>query len=300
MTELKANALRLRISVDLREIQALYADLRAEAVSHADDPDLPGGDAMVMLGPSADPEAWSYRQLSAALGRTAPHGIYENDADPQPPLLVLATWEDCIRQELQTPTDKRATIEGAAKFLASSIDWCLDTDADGDINFLAIDDMAADIAKVRRRLEAVLHAGEQVDRGAPCLSHGRRYVKVWDDEKDEPTEYGYRWRCHGDDEGNGKHWADPEDYARANRDQARGLADRLIASDMHLEYRIKPSTLRTWAERMCVPKRGKDQSGRQLYDVAAAKANRDGEHEHTDQCGETREERGLLQELLGA
>jgi hypothetical protein len=32
-----ANALRLRIAVDLREIQALYADLRAEAVSHADE-----------------------------------------------------------------------------------------------------------------------------------------------------------------------------------------------------------------------------------------------------------------------
>jgi hypothetical protein len=174
--------LRLTLARDLREIQHLYADLRAEAISHADDGDIPGGDAMVMLGPSADPEAWSYRQLSAALGRTEPHGIYENDADPQPPLLVLATWEDCIRKELGTETDRKATIEDAAKFLASSIDWCLDIDAAGDVNFIAIDDMAADIAKVRKRLEVVLHAGEQRDVSRVTCTHcdhAPRLVKTW-------------------------------------------------------------------------------------------------------------------------
>ena len=40
-------------------------------------------------------------------------------------------------------------------------------------------------------------------------------------------------------------------------------------------YRIKPGALRKWAEREQVAKRGKDEQGRQLYDVASAVAMRD-------------------------
>lgn len=293
--------IRLAIARDLRAIELLYQGCWAEVLANASNPDIPGGDAMVMRGPVADPEAWSYRELSAAMGRTDSHGDYEDDNDPQPPLLVLATWSDAIRKERGQDTSLSARIDRECAYIANSVDWMLSTDADGDMNFIAVDDLAADLRAMRSRLQAMLHVGKQIDRGAPCLTHGRRYIKVWDEleEGEEPTEPGYRWRCWGDEEGNGKHWADPEDYARANRDQVRGIADRLTSSDMALEYRIKPSTLRTWAERRCVPKRGKDNSGRTLYDVKAAVANRDGEHEH-DGCGEadTQAER-LLRAIFG-
>jgi hypothetical protein len=261
-----ANALRLRIAVDLREIQHLYADLRAEAVSHADDPDLPGGDAMVMLGPSADPEAWSYRQLSAALGRTEPHGLYENDADPQPPLLVLATWEDCIRQELQTPTDKRATIEGAAKFLASSIDWCLDTDEAGDVNFIAIDDMAADIAKVRRRLEAVLHATKQRDLGVDCLNGcGEPLLKIWG--IDEGTDRYVCVVC--------KRRYEVDEYHLAVKQAYMLAAEWLTADHMAAVYRVPSGTVAVWANRDHVRKRVDPNSRRIVYNVADVIERRD-------------------------
>lgn len=162
--------LRLRIARDIRAILELYDNLRDEAINRAGNPEIPGGDAMVMLGPSANPEAWSYKELSAALGRTEPHGLYENDTDPQPPLLVLATWEDSIRIERNQPTDLQATIHRAADYIRSSIDWCFDYDATGDMNFVAVDDMADDIHTIRARLEAILKDGDRLTRiRARCM-----------------------------------------------------------------------------------------------------------------------------------
>ena len=47
------------------------------------------------------------------------------------------------------------------------------------------------------------------------------------------------------------------------------------AGQMQLKYRIKPGSLRQWANRGKVRKRGRDESGRMLYDVADALALRD-------------------------
>lgn len=306
------NKIRLAIAKDLRAIELLYQGVWAEVLAKAGNPDMPGGDAMVMRGPVADPEAWSYRDLSVAIGRLEEnHGEYEDDRDPQPPLLMLATWSDAIRKERGQDTGLSASIDRECAYIGNSVDWMLSNDEDGNMNFIAIDDLADDLHTVRNRLESLLHIGRKDadNRGAPCLTHGRRYVKVWDqlaegETVDPDTDLGYRWKCKGDDEGEGAHWADPEDYARANRDQARGLASRLTSSDMRIEYRIEPSTLRTWAERGCVPKRGKDKSGRILYDVPAAIENRDGEHEHRPSlkgimCGRTRPKHEVLQELFG-
>lgn len=302
------NKIRLSIAKDLRAIELLYQGVWAEVLANADNPEIPGGDAMVMRGPTSDPEAWSYRELSDAMGRTdGHHGEYEDDGDPQPPLLVLATWSDAIRKERGQDTILAASIDRECTYIAKSVDWMLSADENGDMNFLAIDDLATALRQVNRRLQNLLHVGKQVDRGAPCLAHGRRYIKVWDEPGDPPTVYGYRWRCWGDKDADRdaedyvdtSHWADPDDYARANKDQVRGLADRLTSSDMELEYRIKPSTLRTLAERGCVPKRGKDKSGRVLYDVATAVQCRDGEHEHRG-CGSDTPRHALLSELFGA
>lgn len=270
MSEWDPDKIRLAIARDLREIQHLYADLRAEAISHADDKDIPGGDAMVMLGPSADPEAWSYRQLSAALGRTEPHGIYENDADPQPPLLVLATWEDCIRKELGTETDRKATIEDTAKFLASSIDWCLDLDSAGDVNFIAIDDMAADIAKVRRRLETVLHDGKRPTFGVPCLYCGDKLLR------EESNTLGLldSYRCLNSDCGKEYKY---DQYLRAVEQSYLANAEWLTSEDMEAAWRIPRGSCSSWASGSTpkVRKKHDAERGRVVYNVADAKAERD-------------------------
>lgn len=279
MSTWNPDKVRLDIARDLRAIEILYAAIWAEVLANADNPEIPGGDAMVMLGPHADPEAWSYFDLSLAMGRIDHHGEYELGADPVPPLLTLATWSDCIRKERGQDTALAASISRECAYIAKSVDWMLSSDADGNMNFLAVDDLCDDLRAMRDRMKNLLRIGDHHDKGAPCLSHGRRYVKVWDEDGAEPSnDLGYRWRCKGEKVEDqtrasgfrwlNSHWAEPDEYALANKQQARQYADKLTATDMEAEYRVRPSTLRKWVERGKVRKRGKDQSGRWLYDVA--------------------------------
>lgn len=49
------------VARDLTVITELYEKLLTQATHLASDPDIPGGDAMVMLGPVASPEAWAHQ-----------------------------------------------------------------------------------------------------------------------------------------------------------------------------------------------------------------------------------------------
>jgi hypothetical protein len=123
--------LRLRIARDLRAITHLYEDLREEAINRAGDPDIPGGDAMVMLGPGADVEAFGYAQISTYLGRT-PGWVEEPLPDDlEPPLSFLAGWSDLIREERDMPTALKATISREVDYIRSSLDWMLSYDESG-------------------------------------------------------------------------------------------------------------------------------------------------------------------------
>lgn len=158
--------LRLRVAIarDLTDILSLYGDLEAEAESRFADKEFPGGDALVMLGPVANLEAWNYRQLSELMGRTNAKGGYDDPfTDVAPPLLVLAGWVDIIRQERGQPTDLRATIKREADYIRGSLDWLISTDEDGDARFLAVDELARDLHATVRRLEDVLHDGVRND-----------------------------------------------------------------------------------------------------------------------------------------
>lgn len=56
--------LGLSIARSLTAIVILYRDLEDEALHKFADKEMPGGDALVMLGPVANMEAYNYRQLS--------------------------------------------------------------------------------------------------------------------------------------------------------------------------------------------------------------------------------------------
>jgi hypothetical protein len=154
--------LRVQVARDLRAIVTLWRDLPEEAAYRADDKDMPGGDALVMLGPVANLEAWEHRYEAAeSAGRDT---RYVNDQQAElHPLLVLATWEDAIRDERDQPTDLRATVERAADYVGSSIDWMLATDENGDVNFLGIDQLSIDLRRCRASLENLLHDGDRAE-----------------------------------------------------------------------------------------------------------------------------------------
>lgn len=162
------NDLRLDVSRSLREIGRMYANLADQALAAADDPDIPGGDAMVMLGPGADVEAFGYMQLSAIMGRIDMESVVLDDIEP--PLSFLASWVDIIREERgQHPSNRRATIQGELAYLWGALDWMTSVDEDGEPWWLPADDFSTQLRKVRHALESVVHDGFRPVRGMPCL-----------------------------------------------------------------------------------------------------------------------------------
>lgn len=165
MSEWNPDKVRLQMARDLREIEDLYGTLHEQAVARAGDPDIPGGAAMVLLGPGVNVEAFGYQELSRALGRPMTKYVEERMAhDAEPPLSFLASWADIVRTERDQLTRRRATIASEVAYLRASIDWMLDVDDDGDMVFIQVDDFAEGLHAVRRTLESVLYAGERTER----------------------------------------------------------------------------------------------------------------------------------------
>lgn len=262
--------MRAQIGADLHDIESLYVDLWAEAIYRADDKEMPGGEAMNLLGPVANMEAWEHRYEAAeekALEDDAQLPAYINDQlDAEiHPLSVLAGWVDVIRDERDQPTDLRATVAREAAYLRNNIDWMFTEDEYGDAVFIQRDALARDLRRVRTMLENVLRDGVRTDKGVPCMRCGYALTKDWGDHEDHD-----RWHCQSCDE-----WSTVEQYRFAVMNHWRSESPKLTATDMETQYRIKPGTLRVWVNRGNVRKRGKDDSGRIMYDVEDAVKQRD-------------------------
>ena len=189
--------LRLRISQHLTAVTDLCEDLEAEAINRYDDHELPGGDAMVMLGPSANLEAWQSLVDAAEAryfqaleeGREATWlEISDQDSDPAPPLLVLSTWEETIRNKRDQPTYLRPTMKSATKYLRDSTDWAID-------NLPAVANLADELHQLRSRLESLLHDGHRdlfADEQVCCLRCGSLLRRRMLDDG-----YEDQWWCYG-------------------------------------------------------------------------------------------------------
>lgn len=159
------NTMRLEIAQNMTTIEDMFARLPAEAYMRAGDPDIPGGMAMVMLGPGVDIEAFGYAQMSELMGRTDKRVWMPDKGDVEPPLSFLASWSDIVREARGfEPSNRRATIKGEIASLRSALDWMLSTNEDGDPWFIQVEDFAAGLSKVRRAMENVLRDGVRAER----------------------------------------------------------------------------------------------------------------------------------------
>ena len=267
--------LRLRIAREMTSIVTLYADLHTEALHRPANSAglyIPGGDALNMLGPAANLEAWQHRYetLEEAGFEAGQDYVFDQVDSDEHPLLVLAGWEDVIRDARNQPTDLRATVQRAADYIRSSMDWMLDTDQYGNIMFLGTDALLHDLHRVRSRMENLLHDGIRYDRGVPCMECGTLLVKIWGNNPDGTDD---KWHCSTCSE-----WSNEEQYRLAVKYAARAHAKGLTASDMEDEYRVKPGTLRAWVSLGKVKRRGRDNSGRWMFDVSYTLAMRDSDN----------------------
>lgn len=241
----------------LVDIERMAADLVPEAIDKGVD-----SEAANLAGPAADPWAMQYRALSAMAGRIPPL----EDDDSRHPLTVLGWWDEALREDYDQHTLTRLTVARAVEYLNGQLDrFAQDEEQDFPL-------FVREITACRSRLEAVLHDQRGPETGAPChlCPEPQPALRLKRDDRDT-SGASDRWTCPTTQ---AHAWSDAEYRLRVGDDYL-AHADRLTASQLERKYRIKPGTLRQWVARKQVAQRGRDDSGRILYDVAQALAMRD-------------------------
>lgn len=190
-------------------------------------------EAMMLLGPSADPEAWQHTALSAVMGRL--DAAYLADCrDELHPLFVLGSWEQVWREHLDHLVPLSAvSVWAAAGYLNMQLGYMADQLEP------PFDEFARDLRACRAHLEDVLRDGIREERGqVPCVQCGTRLVKVYTDH--EPDDHWRCPHCH-------RIYTDQE-YARAQHFHMAGeRADRFVKVSEALGMIDRPEqSLRTW------------------------------------------------------
>jgi ribosomal protein L37AE/L43A len=112
------------------------------------------GEAMVLLGPVADPEARGHRSASAAVGRA-----WVDEADHERhPLTVLGTWQMAVEDARESDESAPVSVEGSAAYLGRHLTWL------GACEWLPVGDMARELRQCVAHMERVLHDQSQGDR----------------------------------------------------------------------------------------------------------------------------------------
>lgn len=261
---------------DLKAIGDLCASLPAEAAVKGVQ-----SEAMMLLGPVADPEAWRQTAMSAVrgwlckciqrrqlcpslFGKTCPDEAYLDDnldMDETHPLFVLAGWEQVWRDYLDHPTDEPVSVQSAARYLDMQMGYMSERLE------RPFDDFARDLRTCRAHLEDVLRDGIREERGAPCVQCGKHMVRTDD-----------HWECRG------CHRKVTEaEYRFAVGVAYKAVAPALTAADLFDRTGVKASVIRVWGSRYPEIKRGRNHLGITLYDVASVIAKRD--NTETEQAG---------------
>jgi hypothetical protein len=229
---------------NLREIATRCDALPAEVAHRGVE-----GEAMMLLGPAADWEALNHMEASVKAGRVPPEYL-EHANDERHPVFVLNGWDAVWRDALDHADPDKADLATFVDYLDRTMAYM------AGFPFVPFEDFARDVRGCLGHLDAVLHDGEQHDRGAPCMSCGRALERVWGDDqkadgwmcprcKRTSTEAQYRFAV-----------------AHLHREEAEWLTDR----EMQIRTGVRAGTVRVWATRGYVGRR--QNGGRTEYRVA--------------------------------
>jgi ribosomal protein L37AE/L43A len=233
---------------DLEAIGSLCASLPAEAVEKGVQ-----SEAMMLLGPTSDPEAWRNHATSAMVGRLDASYL-EDCRDELHPLWVMGSWEQIWRDFLDHQTIHPVTWDSAYSYLNTQIGYMAEQ---VDPPF---DEFARELRGCRAHLENVLHDGVRVERGAPCVQCEKPMTRGGDDH----------WHCH-----TCHRTVTEAEYRFAVGAAYVAHSDRLTATDMAERIGVKASIIRVWGSRGLITKRGRNNDGLTLYDVESATSRRD-------------------------
>lgn len=153
-----------RTSANLRAILNLIDDLSEQAI-HNSQRDIPGGNAMVELGPIANLEAWEHQHATDE--RTGSHYTQADVEDPEegwPASQRIKWWAEAWRRELGAEyDDQHTTLATEVKFLRFHLEW-----GSAQSTWTAFSD---DVYSARRRLEDIVSEGSRdiVSNDVACL-----------------------------------------------------------------------------------------------------------------------------------
>jgi hypothetical protein len=177
----------VKVARDLTEILRLYAELQEQAVNDSTSRLMPGGRAMVELGPVTNLERWE--NMTAAgerLGRAYTSAEDEDPDEAWSAFQLIEFWSEQWRRENGAEYDQRPTIATEANFLRYLLDWAWDHEP-------MWDDFAADIRRARVRLEDVLTEGHRVEKTrvlCNLCAEPRHLIRLVGTEGREDT-----WKC---------------------------------------------------------------------------------------------------------
>lgn len=212
---------------DLEAIAALCASLPEEAVDKGVQ-----SEAMMLLGPSSDPEAWRNRATSAMVGRLD-SSYLEDCRDEMHPLWVMGTWEQIWRDFLDHQTEQAVTWGSSYGYLDTQLGYMADQVEP------PFEEFARELRGCRAHLENVLHAGIREERSqTPCVACETRLVKVFAEL--EPEDHWVCPKC--------RRTYSAEEHARAQHFHMEDeRADRFMKVSEALGMIDRPEqTLRTW------------------------------------------------------
>ena len=206
-------------------------------------------EAAHLAGPVAQPEAWRQRRRAGyrddAVVRTKSGGIIGEEH----PLWVLGTWDLQVTEHYNHRRTQRVGIDSAAAYLTANLSR-LAQDPD-----FAFEDLATDVRAGRGHLEDVLHEGEQIETGAPCMTCRVPLTLVRGVGEDQ-------WKC-----ARCKQTSTDAQYRYAVMHLHREHAPWVTAAEVEFMTGIKPATLRKRVERGELTSRR--DSGRTVYEAAA-------------------------------
>lgn len=213
---------------DLAEIPTLAAALPPEARNRG-----VASEAFHLNGPTASHAQWDQR---VAYGH---HYAPDDHLGENHPLWVLGDWDQRITTALLHTRLTKVTVPSAASYIARNL-----TDL-AHLPDFPLDELANQVHSCRLHLEDVLHAGEQIEKGAPCLTCKRPLIrKTLDDGKVT----FHCERCHRTLTAN--------EYRLAVHAAHLAHADRLNASDLADRIGVPVSTIRRWANVIRIQKPG--------------------------------------------
>lgn len=279
----------------LREDLYAVADLTTHLGAHAVQANggrlaaapIPGGEAMVLLAPTAVGHPQWFYEL---------HPPDEDHAGgpraPAAPGWVLANWRAEWQLLSDAPSAGERSVAASVVYLVTELSRMAQRES------ARVAELARDVSAARYHLEEVLHDGDRNEPGAPCVHCGTALVRV--PAPARPCACVKAWvphaphrpgvaciRCRQEERhaahaqgGLGDMWQCLRCRRRYTEQEYRYAVNvtylmhspHLTAAQLSLKTGVAVGTLRVWAHRGLIDTAGHDNDGRILYDVASCEA----------------------------